>query len=111
MTLEGHEVPVVNVPYTMGSDTCERLLELHPEAPFAAYYFAKANGVQQWGLRAREWKECPACLGEYNGVDCFVCENNSGRVADDFDVEEIAEVYGGGGHKKAAGFLIQGVKI
>ena len=74
----GYQVPVVNVPYTMGSETAHRLLELYPDAPFAGYFLFRCDGQQQWGLR--------------------------GRNTDDFDVSVIAKQYGGGGHKKAAGF-------
>lgn len=70
-------VPVVNCPYVYGSDVANLLLEQHPEAKFAAYYFDRADGEQQWGLRCR----------------------------DDFDVSEIAKVFGGGGHKRASGFV------
>jgi len=77
--IAGYTVPVVNVPYSMGSDCCERLLELYPEAPFSAYYLMRGDGEQQWGLR--------------------------GRSSDDFDVSEIAKQFGGGGHKKASGFV------
>jgi uncharacterized protein len=76
----GYTIPVVNAPYHMGSDIGHRLLELYPEAPFAAYYLFTASGDEQWGVR--------------------------GRDSDDFDVSEIAKLYGGGGHKKASGFLM-----
>lgn len=76
----GFQIPCVNVPYHMGSDVGHRLLDLHPNAPFAGYYLFTANGDEQWGLR--------------------------GRDSDDFDVSEIAKQYGGGGHKKASGFLM-----
>ena len=79
-TLDGHDVPIVNVPYTMGSDCGHRLLELYPNAPFAAYYFVRGDGQQQWGLR--------------------------GRDSNDFDVSTVAKKMGGGGHKKASGFEI-----
>lgn len=58
------------------SEVGERLLELHPEAPFAAYYLDRADGRRQWGLRSRP----------------------------DFDCSVIAKAFGGGGHKQAAGF-------
>ena len=73
-------IPTVNCPYSFGSDTCHRLLELHPSAPFTAYYLDRGDGEQQWGLR--------------------------GRDSDDFDVSKVAETLGGGGHKKASGFLL-----
>jgi hypothetical protein len=75
----GYNVPVVNCPYHLGSDVGHRLLELYPEAPFAAYFLLKGNGDTQWGLR--------------------------GRSSDDFDVSIVAATMGGGGHKKASGFI------
>jgi oligoribonuclease NrnB/cAMP/cGMP phosphodiesterase (DHH superfamily) len=76
----GFKIPCVNVPYHMGSDVGHQLLQNYPEAPFSGYYFFNANGDEQWGLR--------------------------GRDSDDFDVSTIAKQYGGGGHKKASGFLM-----
>lgn len=59
------------------SEVGERLLELHPEAPFSAYYFDRADGYRQWGIRARK----------------------------DFDAARlIAKPMGGGGHPQACGF-------
>jgi oligoribonuclease NrnB/cAMP/cGMP phosphodiesterase (DHH superfamily) len=79
----GYSIPCVNVPYHMGSTVGHRLLELYPEAPFSGYYLFNAKGDEQWGLR--------------------------GRATDDFDVSVIAKQYGGGGHKKASGFLMNRV--
>jgi oligoribonuclease NrnB/cAMP/cGMP phosphodiesterase (DHH superfamily) len=58
------------------SEVGERLLELHLDTPFAAYYFDRADGKRQWGLHSRK----------------------------DFDCSAIAKAFGGGGHKQAAGF-------
>lgn len=71
-------VPAVNCPYNLGSAVCERLLELHPSAAYTAYYFNRADGKQQWGLRSRG-----------------------------YDVSEVAKQYGGGGHVRAAGFELE----
>lgn len=76
----GYEIPCVNVPYHMGSDVGHRLLDLYPQAPFSGYYLFTNKFDEQWGLR--------------------------GRDSDDFDVSIIAKQYGGGGHKKASGFLM-----
>lgn len=73
-TLGGHVVPVVNASVEF-SEVGERLCELHPDAPFSAYYFDRAD-KRQWGMRSR------------GGFDC------SG----------VAKQYGGGGHPGAAGF-------
>ena len=77
----GHEVPVVNAPYQFGSDVCHLLLDYYPDQPFAAYYCFDKNNNCKYGLR--------------------------GRDSDYFDVSEVAKQYGGGGHKKAAGFEIK----
>ena len=58
------------------SEVGERLLELYPHAQFAAYYFDRADGKRQWGLRSRP----------------------------EFDCSVIARAWGGGGHLQAAGF-------
>lgn len=76
----GFEVPVVNAPYNFASDVCHLLLERNQFHPFAATYFYRADGTKQYSLRAHP--------------DTKV------------DVSEIAKMYGGGGHKKAAGFEI-----
>lgn len=59
------------------SEVGEALLEYYPDAPFSAYYFDRADGKRQWGLRSRK------------GFDCSV----------------IAKAFGGGGHKEASGFV------
>lgn len=73
----GHLVPVANATVFF-SEVGERLCELHPEAPFAAYYLDRADGKRQWGLRSRSL----------------------------FDVSEVAKLFpGGGGHPGAAGWV------
>lgn len=81
-TIEGYEVPVVNCPIQFGSKVGHLLLGLYPDAAFSAYYSDAGDGSQRWGLR--------------------------GRSEDNFDVSEIAKVFGGGGHKKASGFVLPG---
>lgn len=71
-------VPVVNAPYNFSSDVCQVLLDWYPEAKFSAYYFDRADGIQQWGLRSRK----------------------------DFDCSVVAKQFGGGGHAQACGFQI-----
>ena len=78
-----HSVPVVNCPYQFGSDAAHKLLQLYPEVPFAAYFLVDRDHKYKYGLR--------------------------GRNSDDFDVSEIAKEYGGGGHKKAAGFTTDNI--
>lgn len=74
--IAGHEVPVVNATSNV-SLVCNRLLEEHPDAPFAGAYRETASGHRRWSLRSR------------------------GSV----DVARIAEELGGGGHPAASGFL------
>lgn len=73
--LGGHRVPCCNAT-TYYSEVGDLLCRQHPDAHFAAYYMDRADGKRQWGLRSRG----------------------------DFDCSEIAKMYGGGGHKGAAGF-------
>lgn len=73
---DGHRVPCANAT-TLFSEVGDRLCQIHPDAPFAAYYFIRPDGKVQWGLRS------------------------PGR----FDVTPIAKKRGGGGHPGAAGFV------
>jgi oligoribonuclease NrnB/cAMP/cGMP phosphodiesterase (DHH superfamily) len=73
---DGHKVPVVNAS-VMYSEVGDKLCQIYPEVPFAAYFFMRADGKTQWGLRS------------------------PGR----FNVLEIAKARGGGGHPNAAGFV------
>lgn len=59
------------------SEVGERLLELYPEAQFAAYYLDRNDGKRQWGMRSRKT----------------------------FDASVIAKAFGGGGHAQACGFV------
>jgi oligoribonuclease NrnB/cAMP/cGMP phosphodiesterase (DHH superfamily) len=72
--IAGYDVPVVNCPSAI---TSELLGELAQNYPFAASYEDK-EGIRGWSLRSR---------GEH-GVDVSV----------------IAQRFGGGGHRNAAGF-------
>lgn len=79
MIIGGHAVPVANLPYTLASDAAHELCkqERWGGLPvFAACYFDRGDGQRVFSLRS----------------------NN------DFDVSQVAASYGGGGHKKAAGF-------
>lgn len=78
-TIGGYAVKCSNISeMRFGSDSAH---ELSKGAPFGAYYFVRADGIVQFGLRSTE--------------DCI-------------DVSEIAKFYGGGGHKHAAGFQVDG---
>jgi len=71
----GYRVPVVNTPM-LGSDVGNRLCQTHPEAPFAACYSDHDEHTRHWELRS---------IGT-------------------FDVSEVAQRLGGGGHRNASGF-------
>jgi nanoRNase/pAp phosphatase (c-di-AMP/oligoRNAs hydrolase) len=72
--IDGHLVPCANT-IVLRSETGDKLCQLHPTAPFSAYYFER-NGKRCWGLRS------------------------PGRM----NVAVIAKKFGGGGHANAAGF-------
>jgi len=74
----GYTVPVINVSHLNCSDHIDRLLKRYPEHPFAASFFLRADGLWQFSLRS----------------------------VGDFDVSEVARIYGGGGHRNASGFEI-----
>lgn len=74
MSIGGFVVPVAPAPYMLASDTAGRLANT---ALFAATYVDTPTG-RQFSLRSRK---------------------DGGA-----DVAEIAEIYGGGGHRNAAGF-------
>lgn len=77
MIIGGRSVPVANVPPFMASEAAGQMAE---SAPFAATYYDGPKG-RAFSLRSR---------GD-EGVD----------------VSEIAQRYGGGGHRNAAGFLAE----
>lgn len=79
MEIGGHAVPVVNVPYHYASDTANALLAAYPEAPFAACWFMIDGNRRQFSLRSEDART---------------------------DISEIAQRYGGGGHRNAAGFTV-----
>ena len=80
--IEGYRVPIANATIYF-SEVGSRLLELYHDAPFAAYYMDRSDGVRQWGLRSRP------------GFDC----------------SEIAKTFGGGGHAQAAGFTTKPTRV
>lgn len=74
----GHRPIVVNCPPMFASEVAHALLDAYPTAPFAATYF-DAPDVRMFSLRSRDDRE---------------------------DVSTIAQSFGGGGHRNAAGFSI-----
>lgn len=69
------QVPTVNAT-NLWSEIGEELLRRYPDAPYAAAYYDTKHGLRKWSLRSRG----------------------------DFDVSEVAQLHGGGGHKAAAGY-------
>lgn len=80
----GYHVPCVNTGVygsEIGNYICEKIIPevYHDLYPFAACFSLQKNDMWRWELRS---------IGE-------------------FDVSEVAKMYGGGGHKNAAGFLTE----
>jgi nanoRNase/pAp phosphatase (c-di-AMP/oligoRNAs hydrolase) len=75
ITMQGHRIPSVNTAVHQ-SEVGNLLCQMHPEANFSASYYDREDGARLWSLRS---------IGE-------------------FDVSAVAKVYGGGGHRNAAGF-------
>ncbi len=69
-------VAVLNIPYQNASEAADKMLAKFPSADFSCGYFQRFDGRWQYSLRSRS----------------------------DFDVSEIAKLFGGGGHAQAAGF-------
>lgn len=78
-TLAGHPIWISNAPYFAASEVAGELAAKEG-AVFGACYFEVADGRWQYSLRSRG----------------------------DFDVSEVAKQFGGGGHKGAAGFTVDG---
>lgn len=76
MSIAGHRAIVVNSDSYL-SDVCNKLAADHPDYDFAAAWYLKSDGQKKWSLRS---------IGN-------------------FDVSAVAKIYGGGGHKNAAGFV------
>lgn len=76
MTIAGHYVPICNLPYTMASEGCHEMLDIFPNAPFAAAYMDMKQG-RVFSLRSTN---------------------------DRMNVSEVAMTLGGGGHRNASGF-------
>lgn len=71
-----HIVPCANATVFF-SEVGERLLQMYPDAKFAAYYLDRKDGKRQWGLRGRDGG---------------------------FDTTIIAKALGGGGHAASSGY-------
>lgn len=77
LELDGIQIPCCNSPYVLGSDCAEVLAIKHSDINVGAYAIVHGDHIQI-GLRSR---------GEFN-------------------VNELAEKFNGGGHKKAAGLKL-----
>lgn len=77
MGIAGHDVPVVMCEKKYASDVGHTLLQRNPKAPFAACYCVDEKGDGRISLRSEDSRT---------------------------DVSAIAQRYGGGGHRNAAGF-------
>lgn len=71
-----HNPIVVNCPPMFASEVGHALLDRYPNAPFSAMWY-EAGDKRMWSLRSRDDRQ---------------------------DVSEVAAVFGGGGHRNAAGF-------
>ena len=78
MLIAGYYVPVANLPHTYSSDAGYLLLTQQLDAAFAACYWDTESG-RVFSLRSENSRK---------------------------DVSEIAKLYGGGGHRNAAGFTV-----
>lgn len=77
VNIASYNIPQVNATSNW-SEVCEELIRLYPEAPFVACWHELGDAKIKYSLRSK---------GE-------------------FDVSKIAQQFGGGGHKNAAGFTI-----
>lgn len=71
-------IPIVNICQLDCSEVLHELCKRYPESSFSLYWFKRADGLYQYGIRS---------IG-------------------DFDVSSVAKIFGGGGHKNAAGFQL-----
>jgi nanoRNase/pAp phosphatase (c-di-AMP/oligoRNAs hydrolase) len=78
-----YKVPTINISYQNCSDHLDLLASKNPNAPFVASFFLDNENKWRFSLRSKG----------------------------DFDVSAIAKQYGGGGHKNAAGFIIDDLEI
>lgn len=76
--IDGKPVITVDCPYLLVSETAHRLLQLHPDAAFAAMRVAGEHSIT-FSLRSEDDRE---------------------------DVSAIARKFGGGGHRNASGFRV-----
>lgn len=78
-TIHGYPAVVVNNSPALHSELADLLLQRHQEAALVAIYSDQPDGTRKYSLRTQR---------------------------DDLDLTTIARQYGGGGHRKAAGFVL-----
>ena len=78
-TYRYENIPIVNICQIDCSEVLHELCKRYPESEFSLYWFRRSDGMYQYGLRS---------IG-------------------DFDVSEVAKLFGGGGHRNAAGFQLK----
>ena len=84
----GYWVPVVNAS-ALQSEVGHALLEAHPLAPLVGVYHDQADGRRKWSLRGAG-RLIVGVEGTLHPISCAV----------------VAQMYGGGGHRDAAGFVV-----
>lgn len=75
------DVPIANAPTMLASDVGHALLEKYPDAPYVGVYRDASMDLTYWSLRSEDHRK---------------------------DVSEVAKLFGGGGHRNAAGFTFTG---
>lgn len=73
----GYNVPCVNSTWNW-SILCNKMLEIYDSSPFVAAFYINSEGKKKYSLRSRK----------------------------NFDCSEVAKIYGGGGHRQSAGFVV-----
>lgn len=81
--LAGYKILIANAPSFMASDVAHELLKQDPDVPFTAVWY-ETKGKRAFSLRSEEHRA---------------------------DVSEVAQSFGGGGHRNAAGFRIPASNI
>lgn len=89
MIIGGHRVPVCNLPYTMSSDVGHKLCSTWQ------------GDMEQDGVTAK-MPPFAACYWDTEKVRVFSLRSDDRHGG--VDVSAIAKLYGGGGHRNAAGF-------
>lgn len=83
----GYTAMLTNTPFFAASDVAGQLAKDHPEANFAACFWAGSDGLWTFSLRSHGSDEEAFHVGEY-----------------------ARDYFGGGGHRRAAGFRVPAVE-